>query len=117
MGSDNITIITNIANITITLVWSPSNMSIYKRDIEVPSGSTIEEALTMARLKNIDLPADWQTAKLGIYGKHKPRDTVLRDKDRIEIHRALIADPKEARRLRAKKNPLKAPKINTKKAA
>jgi putative ubiquitin-RnfH superfamily antitoxin RatB of RatAB toxin-antitoxin module len=28
-------------------------------------------------------------------------DTVLRDKDRIEIYRPLIADPKEVRRRRA----------------
>jgi uncharacterized protein len=102
------------SNITITLAWSPSNGAIYVRKLEVSSGSTIEEALKIALSKNIELPADWQTAKLGIYGKHKPRDTVLRDKDRIEIHRALIADPKEARRLRAKKNPLKTQKRNVK---
>jgi len=38
---------------------------------------------------------------VGIYGKKKTRDTVLREHDRIELYRSLIADPKEARRRRA----------------
>ena len=36
-----------------------------------------------------------------IFGKLTKADTVLRDKDRIEIYRPLIADPKEVRRKRA----------------
>jgi uncharacterized protein len=95
--------------ITITLAWSPSECTVYARKLSITIGSTIEEVLQMAFAKKLPLPEDWRSAKLGIYGKLKPRDTVLRDQDRIEIHRALKADPKEARRLRAKKNPLKKP--------
>ena len=43
----------------------------------------------------------WGGGKLGIFGKLVKTDTVLRDKDRIEIYRPLIADPKEVRRRRA----------------
>jgi putative ubiquitin-RnfH superfamily antitoxin RatB of RatAB toxin-antitoxin module len=39
--------------------------------------------------------------KVGIFGKLARTDTMLRDRDRVEIYRALIADPKEARRRRA----------------
>jgi uncharacterized protein len=95
--------------ITITLAWSPSERTINARKLSITKGSTIEEALELAFTEKLPLPEDWRSAKLGIYGKLKPRDTVLRDQDRIEIHRALKADPKEARRLRAKKNPLKKP--------
>jgi putative ubiquitin-RnfH superfamily antitoxin RatB of RatAB toxin-antitoxin module len=38
---------------------------------------------------------------MGIFGKLTKPDAVLRDKDRIEIYRPLIADPKEIRRKRA----------------
>jgi putative ubiquitin-RnfH superfamily antitoxin RatB of RatAB toxin-antitoxin module len=38
-----------------------------------------------------------------VYGKLKTLDTSLREHDRIEIYRPLIADPKEARRRRAGK--------------
>jgi len=38
--------------------------------------------------------------KVGIWGRVTPLDTLLRDRDRIEIYRPLTVDPKEARRLR-----------------
>ena len=36
----------------------------------------------------------------GVWGKVRPPHYVLRDGDRIEIYRALKADPKQARRAR-----------------
>jgi len=67
----------------------------------VPEGATVAEAIQLCgileKYPEIDLAAN----KLGIFGKLAKADTVLRDKDRIEIYRALIADPKEVRRKRA----------------
>jgi putative ubiquitin-RnfH superfamily antitoxin RatB of RatAB toxin-antitoxin module len=42
---------------------------------------------------------------VGIFGKSVPEDTVLREGDRLEIYRPLIADPKQARRRRAARKP------------
>lgn len=39
--------------------------------------------------------------KTGIWGKLAKADAVLRDRDRVEIYRPLIADPKEVRKQRA----------------
>ena len=39
----------------------------------------------------------------GVWFKLVPTDTVLRDKDRVELYRPLTVDPKEARRLRYRK--------------
>ena len=39
--------------------------------------------------------------KLGIYAKLAKPDAVLRDRDRVEIYRPLIADPKAVRKKRA----------------
>lgn len=39
--------------------------------------------------------------QVGIFGKKKSLDTVLRDGDRVELYRPLLADPKESRRRRA----------------
>ncbi len=94
--------------IALTLAWSPSFAKIIIRNIEVTHHSTIEQALELASNQKLELPEDWRTAKVGIGGRLKPRDTVLREGDRIELHRALHVDPKEARRLRAKRNPLKS---------
>jgi putative ubiquitin-RnfH superfamily antitoxin RatB of RatAB toxin-antitoxin module len=40
---------------------------------------------------------------VGIHGKKQTLDTVLREHDRVEVYRPLIADPKDARRRRANK--------------
>ncbi len=75
----------------------------FLRALTVPVGATLEQAIrasgVLADAPEIDLP-NWRT---GIYGKLKPLDTVLRDGDRVEIYRPLLADPKESRRLRARK--------------
>jgi putative ubiquitin-RnfH superfamily antitoxin RatB of RatAB toxin-antitoxin module len=48
---------------------------------------------------------DLASAKMGIFGKvvADPRTHVLADGDRVEIYRPLTADPKEARKARARK--------------
>jgi uncharacterized protein len=38
-----------------------------------------------------------------VWGRVTPLDHVLRDGDRVEIYRPLTVDPKEARRLRYKR--------------
>jgi len=39
--------------------------------------------------------------RAGVWGRPASPDTRLRDRDRVEIYRPLIADPKEIRRRRA----------------
>ena len=45
---------------------------------------------------------DLQKATFGVFSLPRPLDYVLRDGDRVEIYRPLIADPKEMRRQRAR---------------
>lgn len=72
--------------------------------LEVPVGCTVEEAIERSGIRSEfpDLAVD--PAALGIFGRKAPPDQELRDGDRVEIYRPLIADPKEARRLRAEQN-------------
>jgi hypothetical protein len=49
---------------------------------------------------------DLATNRVGIFGKVKTLDAALREQDRIEIYRPLIADAKDARRRRAAKKAL-----------
>ena len=42
-----------------------------------------------------------ETNKIGIFSKAATLDQSLRDKDRVEIYRPLIADPKLVRKQRA----------------
>ncbi|MDP3514969.1 MAG: RnfH family protein [Sulfuritalea sp.] len=69
--------------------------------LTLPAGSTAGQAIEasglLARYPEIDLTKN----KLGIYAKLAKADTALRDCDRVEIYRPLIADPKEVRKQRA----------------
>ena len=61
---------------------------------------TARQAVLASPVANDFPDADVHTAPLGIFGKRVKDDTVLRDGDRIEIYRPLVADPKDARRKR-----------------
>lgn len=60
-------------------------------------GQAIERSGILARFPDIDLAVN----KVGVFGKLAKLDTPLNPGDRVEIYRALIADPKEARKQRA----------------
>lgn len=68
---------------------------------KVPSGSTAETAIRSSGILNEFPEIDLSIHKVGIFSKACKLDTVLREKDRVEIYRPLIADPKEIRRQRA----------------
>jgi putative ubiquitin-RnfH superfamily antitoxin RatB of RatAB toxin-antitoxin module len=68
------------------------------RDMVMEEGSTIRDAVLAGGLA---AGVDPDTAAFGIFGRKKPADTVLREGDRVEIYRPLVADPKDARRRRA----------------
>lgn len=69
--------------------------------VALPPGSTVGQAIEasglLTRYPEIDLAAN----KIGIFAKLAKADAVLRDRDRVEIYRPLIADPKEVRKQRA----------------
>ena len=73
------------------------------RDLAVPQGCTLREAIMQSGVLQEVPEIDLMVLRVGIYGKLKELDTILRDGDRVEIYRPLIADPKESRRRRAEK--------------
>lgn len=73
----------------------------FLRSLRVPAGTTIEQAVAQSGLLQAIPGIDLAINMVGIHGKRKPLDTVLREHDRVEVYRPLQADPKEARRRRA----------------
>ena len=69
--------------------------------IDVPEGTTLEQAIALSRIQERFPAIDLRTHKVGIFGKLSKLSTVLRSEDRVEIYRSLIADPKEVRKQRA----------------
>ena len=73
----------------------------FLRRITLAAGATIAEAIAASGLQT-ELGVDASSLASGIWSKPKPRDARLADGDRVELYRPLIADPKEARRRRAR---------------
>ena len=68
--------------------------------LEVPQGTTLKAALRQSGLPDKQPEMDLDNLKTGIFGKLKKASEVLRENDRIEIYRPLIADPKQLRKER-----------------
>lgn len=81
--------------------------SSFLRSLKVPAGTTIGQAVAQSGLLQEIPGIDLAVNMVGIYGKRKSLDTVLREHDRVEVYRPLQADPKEARRRRAGGKPAK----------
>jgi len=82
--------------------------STFLRSLRVPAGTTIGQAVAQSGLLQAIPGIDLAINMVGIHGKRKPLDTVLREHDRVEVYRPLQADPKEARRRRAGNKAVKA---------
>lgn len=73
----------------------------FLRAVSLPAGSTLRQAVEQSGVLEHYPAIDLAVNLVGIYGKKKTLDTVLRQHDRVEVYRPLQADPKEARRRRA----------------
>ncbi len=69
--------------------------------LEMNEGATVKDAIDASGIINSYPQINLTTDKVGIFGKLTKLDTVLREKDRVEIYRPLIADPKQVRKERA----------------
>jgi len=69
--------------------------------INVAPETTAENAIKASGITEKFPDIDLSKNQIGIFGKLTKLDTPLRHLDRVEIYRALIADPKEVRKQRA----------------
>lgn len=69
--------------------------------VEDAKGLTAEQAIIKSGVLDKYPEIDLSKHKIGIFGKVKPLSEILREGDRVEIYRPLLADPKEIRRQRA----------------
>ena len=79
--------------ITVLLVEAWADR-VTRRTLSLPAGATLADAFVVAGIATVD-------GNVGLWGKLVPLDTTLKDGDRLERYRPLIADPKQARHQRA----------------
>lgn len=90
----------NTATINVEVVYAlPEQQTLLQ--VQLAEGGTVEEAIRQSGVLEAFPDIDLVKNKIGIFSKLVKLDEPLRDKDRVEIYRPLLADPKEVRRKRA----------------
>lgn len=81
--------------------------------LRLPVGATLAQALAASGLLPRLAPSAGATdatedgfaaMRVGVWGQVRDTASALRDGDRVEIYRALLVDPKEARRSRSRRD-------------
>ena len=75
--------------------------------LRLASGATALDALRASGLAERLGAAVLDGLQLGLWGRPCPAHTVLRERDRLELLRPLVVDPKEARRQRYQRDGIK----------
>jgi len=87
-----------MANIRVEVIYALPDRYWSVR-LEMPEGSRVGEALQAARSQLPEVSID--ESRLAVFSRSVTLENMLKDGDRLEILRPLIADPKQARRERA----------------
>jgi putative ubiquitin-RnfH superfamily antitoxin RatB of RatAB toxin-antitoxin module len=69
----------------------------------VQPGATVRDAIIRSGVLQRYPGLDADGCSTGIFGERVGLDAIVRPGDRVELYRALMADPKETRRRRAEK--------------
>jgi putative ubiquitin-RnfH superfamily antitoxin RatB of RatAB toxin-antitoxin module len=86
--------------ITVEVVYAlPAQQPLLR--VRLDEGATVADAIRASGILDAFPEIDLARNKIGIFSKLVKPDEKVRDKDRVEIYRPLIADPKEVRRKRA----------------
>ena len=81
-------------SIEVEVACSPRAGQVQRVTLTLPAGATVAQAIERSGL---EVPAE---ARIGVWSRWRAPEDALRDRDRVEIYRPLIVDPKEARRQR-----------------
>lgn len=90
----------NVDDVAVEVSYAlPDEQVIIKLHVErgTTLGDAVKRSGILQRFPEIDLKKN----KVGIFGKINKPEYVLREGDRVEIYRPLIADPREIRKQRA----------------
>ena len=88
------------AMLAITVAYSPRSGAVDLSELSLPAGSCVADALAASGLAARHPEIDPGEAALGVWGASCDARQPLRDRDRVEVYRPLLVDPKDARRRR-----------------
>jgi len=77
----------------------PEEQVLFK--VELSVAVTVKDVILQSKILEEYSELDIDSMDVGLFGKATKMEQIVRDKDRIEIYRPLIADPKEVRKRKA----------------
>ena len=86
-------------NVQVIRAWPQRHETV---DVVLPEGACVRDAVAAA-----GWAGDAEVTGYAVFGAKTAPDAVLAEGDRVELLRALVVDPKIARRKRAEARPLK----------
>lgn len=98
-----------MAQIKIEIVYAYPDRH-YLKKMTVEEGTMIQTAILQSGILQQYTEIDLRENKVGIFSRPAKLTDQLKDGDRIEIYRPLLADPKEIRRKRAEQQAAQAKK-------
>lgn len=88
------------AHVRVEVVYCPAPGKLDRVELVLPTTARVSDALRASGVLSRHAEIDLGTQRVGIWGRLRGLDAPLRDRDRVEIYRPLLIDPKDARRLR-----------------
>lgn len=90
----------SVSEISVEVAYATPARQVVKA-LTLPVGSSVEVAIRASGLLEEFPEIDLSVNRTGIFGEFASLDQGLEQGERVEIYRALLADPKETRRRRA----------------
>lgn len=90
-------------HLTISVAYSPRAGEVDEVEVRLAAGARVADALKASGLLERHPQIDVAVQRVGVWGRVVALDTPLRERDRVEVYRALMVDPMEARRLRQRR--------------
>lgn len=85
------------APLPVTVVVCLASRAVSEQVLQLPAGATLADALRASRVMD---ESGLPEFSCGIWGRRAALDCPLKPLDRVEVYRALVVDPKRARRER-----------------
>lgn len=106
-----------MTKISISVVYSESVKNIWQKKIQLEPNTSVINAIEKSDFFNEFPYFSYNNIQFGVYGLIVDGDTILKDKDRIEIYRELVFDPMQSRRRRAAIKQVLSKKASRRKSA
>jgi putative ubiquitin-RnfH superfamily antitoxin RatB of RatAB toxin-antitoxin module len=89
-----------VEELRVSVAFSPRAGEVDVVELLLPAGATVADALRESGMQARHPGHALEKLPVGIWGAFCERTDLLRDRDRVEVYRPLLVDPKEARRQR-----------------